>query len=74
MCVTLLNPLNVYATNEDIHVEEQPFIETEVTVLDEDKSERTEYSKDFIMSDKSVQKIIYSIPVHYQEDGEWMSI
>ena len=61
MCVTLINPMNVYATGDDILPEEQTLTEIEATVLEEDESQRSEYSKDFIMSDKAVQKIIYSL-------------
>ena len=74
MCDTLLNPMNVHATGGDILPEEQTLTETEVTVLEEDESQRSEYSKDFIMSDKTMQKIIYSVPVHYNDNGEWKEI
>lgn len=44
------------------------------TVLRELEGEREEKVKHFLMSDHSVQAVLYSEPVHYQEDGEWKEI
>lgn len=44
------------------------------TVLCELEGEREEKVKHFLMSDHSVQAVLYSEPVHYQEDGEWKDI
>ncbi|MFV0342783.1 MAG: DNRLRE domain-containing protein [Anaerocolumna sp.] len=42
--------------------------------LGEIESERSAYEKHFYMSDRSIQAVIYSEPVHYLEDGEWKEI
>ena len=55
-------------------IEGEPIEENNVILLEEDESLREEYSKTFILSDKTYQKIIYSIPVHYKEDDEWKEI
>ena len=62
MTVCQLTPVrSTYALEED----------TEVVILGEDVSLREESSKTFILSDKTMQKVIYSIPVHFEENGEW---
>lgn len=48
--------------------------EIEPIILNEDISERNEYEKTFVMSDKSMQTILYSIPIHYEENGIWEEI
>ena len=55
-------------------IEGEPIEENNVILLEEDESLREEYSKTFILSDKTYQKIIYSIPVHYKENDEWKEI
>jgi len=70
MTICSLTPANsVYAVEEQTSQQE-----TEVIVLAEDESLRDESSKTFILSDKTMQKVIYSIPVHYEENGEWKEI
>jgi len=60
MTICSLTPANsVYAVEEQTSQQE-----TEVIVLAEDESLRDESSKTFILSDKTMQKVIYSIPVH----------
>ena len=48
--------------------------EIETYVLEEEESLREESSKTFLMSDGSHQKIIYSLPVHYEENNKWNEI
>ena len=71
ICTTIcqLTPIRTtYALEEDINEE------AEVVILGEDVSLREESSKTFILSDQTYQKVIYSIPVHYEENGEWKEI
>ena len=48
--------------------------ETDAYILEEDESKREESSKSFLMSDGSTQKVIYSLPVHYENEGEWIDV
>ena len=43
-------------------------------VLGEIEGERSEYIKRFLMSDHTIQAVVYSEPVHYYEDGAWKDI
>ena len=47
--------------NEDNHAE----------ILYEDISKRDEYSKHFRMSDGTYQAVMYEMPVHIEQNGEW---
>ena len=38
------------------------------------ESERGEYSKDFRRADGAVERVIYSDPVHFEQNGEWQTI
>jgi len=38
------------------------------------ESERGEYSKDFRREDGAVERVIYSDPVHFEQNGEWQTI
>lgn len=68
MTICLLTPIEgVQALNEGS-------IPSEVVVLSEDETLRDASSKTFLMSDKSLKKVIYSVPVHYLENGEWKEI
>ena len=58
----------------EIDPEEEIIEEQESIILNEDESQRDETSKTFIMSDKSIQKVLYTIPVHYEEEGKWKEI
>ena len=58
----------------EIDPKEEISEEQEAVILNEDESLRDETSKTFIMSDKSIQKVLYTIPVHYEEDGKWKEI
>ncbi|HHV11341.1 MAG TPA: RHS repeat protein [Clostridiales bacterium] len=44
------------------------------TLLYELRDERDENEKRFLMSDNTVQAVVYPQPVHYYEDGEWKDI
>ena len=57
------------AVVEDIAVED-----IEPTIVQELEEERTENTKQFLMSDHTVKAIMYSEPVHYEEDGKWYDI
>ena len=47
---------------------------TEPTILCEDVSLREENVKHFLMSNHTYRAVVYSTPVHYQQDGEWVDI
>ena len=44
------------------------------TVVAEDISKRTEFSKEFVLSDGSRQMMLYPQPVHYMKDSKWQDI
>lgn len=46
----------------------------EPVVVQELEDERTENTKHFLMSDQSIKAVVYSEPVHYEEDGKWYDI
>ena len=48
--------------------------EREVSVVGEDESRREENVKHFILSDGSRRAVLYSEPVHYEENGKWKDI
>ncbi|MDF2511620.1 MAG: wapA1, partial [Herbinix sp.] len=48
--------------------------DAEPTVLYELKDERKENEKRFLLSDNTVQAVVYSQPVHYYENDEWKDI
>ena len=64
---------HVYATGNEIE-NSLLYEQTDAYILEEDESLRDESSKSFLMSDGSTQKVIYSLPVHYESDGEWKDI
>ena len=47
---------------------------TEVQVLGEEISKRTEYSKDFLLSNGNHVVAVYADPIHYEKDGSWREI
>lgn len=51
-----------------------PVEETTATVMCEDVSLREENVKHFIMSNHTYRAVVYSAPVHYEKDGEWVDI
>ena len=75
-------PLQVFATNYD----ESPVISEDGTVLEGDgraedpyilgeiQEERTEYQKRFRLTDGSFSVAQFEVPVHYEDDGEWLEI
>lgn len=60
----------VFAVSPQVDEDQTP----EATLLNEDVDLREESTKTFVMSDKSYQTIVYSMPVHYFEDGTWKEI
>jgi RHS repeat-associated protein len=63
---------DAYSDNSVIQTDND--IQEEPTVLYELEDEREENSKRFLMSDHTIQAIMYSEPVHYSEEGEWKDI
>lgn len=51
-----------------------PITKTEPSILGEDTSKRTEFSKQFIRSDSSRLMVIYPEAVHYKKGGKWQDI
>ena len=73
MVVGLITPVrSVSALEEETETITQE--EVEPIIIGEDVSSRDESSKTFILSNQTYQTILYSIPVHYQEDGVWKEI
>ena len=72
MIIGLLSPIPSFALEEEEFSESE---DNEVYIIDEDETLRTESSKTFVMSDDSYQKVIYGVPVHFEDDsGEYQSI
>lgn len=44
----------------------------EAKIIAEDESKREENVKHFIMSDGTMQAAQYDVPVHFQQNGEWV--
>lgn len=65
-------PMTVYA-EDTYHGEEEVQIE-EPDMVCEVESERTEYTKHYLMTDGSYVAAVYSEPVHYLENGKWEEI
>ena len=55
-------------------VPEEAVVPEEVTVLEEVEESRTEYSKEFKLSNGLYAAAVYAAPVHYMEDGQWKEI
>ena len=67
----------VSATDETLSAESttiSPNDITEATVIGEIEANRTEYSKEFKMSNGLHMAVVYGEPVHYESDGEWAEI
>ena len=47
---------------------------SQANVIGEDESRRTADTKHFIMSDGSRRAVVYSFPVHYDNNGKWQEI
>jgi len=47
---------------------------TQATILQEDKTKRDEYTKEYLMSDGSRMLVVYPDQVHYEKEGEWREI
>jgi len=47
---------------------------TAASVVSEDTAKRDASVKTFLMSDGSYEAVMYSQPVHYQQDGQWVDI
>lgn len=61
---------NSSVTEETSANSEQP----EVEPVAEIKELRNENEKHFLMNDRSIQAVVYSQPVHYKVDDEWVDI
>ena len=47
---------------------------TEVTVLEEIEENRTQFSKEFLLSSGLHMTAVYATAVHYEQDGQWLDI
>ena len=75
MVITMIQPKIIMATEpEEVIVTEDDSIKNESVIKYEDLTLREESSKTYVMSDGSYQKVMYSIPVHYEENDEWNEI
>ncbi len=63
----MYDPNNVGETVEEYENEE-----SHADILYEDTSKRDEYSKHFRMSDGTYQAVMYEMPVHIEQNGEWL--
>ncbi len=77
--VMLLNmlPMQIYALELEATDTVKPVTgeaSQDVTVLGELTEKRTEYTKEFRLSDGLNLATVYAEPVHYQEDGQWKEI
>ena len=70
-------PLQIYALELDATDTVKPVTgqtSQEVTVLGEITEKRTEYTKEFRLSNGLNLATVYTQPVHYEEDGQWKEI
>jgi len=58
------------AVSQDIS--EEPFETEPVKILSEDTERREENIKHFRMSDGTIQAAQYAIPVHFEQNGQWV--
>ena len=63
--------LDVPITTEDLALED---IEVPVEVVGEDLTRRSEYGKEFLLSNGLHLVAVYPTPVHYKENGQWEEI
>ncbi|MDE5984728.1 MAG: DNRLRE domain-containing protein, partial [Eubacterium sp.] len=71
LCITSFPVASIAKENEemaDIEEDVEPY------VLQELEEYRTIDTKQFLMSDHTVQAVMYNEPVHYEENGEWEDI
>ena len=73
-CISMTMISINYTINAIEIAEDTTELQEEVSIISEDISEREEGTKTFIMSDGTRQKILYPVPVHYNENGEWKEI
>lgn len=66
-------PCVAFAEGEK-NVENDTSYSQEAYPLTELVNERTENSKRFLMSDKSIKAVVYSNAVHYSDNGKWQDI
>jgi RHS repeat-associated protein len=67
------NTVSTYSEEPEVSTEDKNTLEEPIALYELD-DEREENVKRFLMSDHTVQAILYSEPVHYMEDGEWKDI
>lgn len=71
IAVTVI-PMGAYAADSDEPAQAQNEAEEAAYVLEEETELRTENTKYFRMSDGTVQAAQYSVPVHFEQNGEWV--
>ena len=86
LCMTILTtmlPLQSFAQEAGEEAQPAPLIdsldptdskEPESRILEELPEKRDAYSKRFVTENKSEIAAVYSVPVHYEKDGEWEEI
>lgn len=80
--ITVTSPVSIMASPTDIteltEVSEQEIAEDDISseekayILYEDTDKREESTKYFRMSNGSIQAAQYSVPVHFEQNGEWV--
>ena len=63
-------PLDGFAALAEQIVEESKLI----TVVEELEEYRTEFSKTYLKSDGTLESVVSSNAIHYEQDGEWVEI
>lgn len=79
--ITVTSPISIMASPTDVTesaeiseqeiAEEDTSSEEEAYILYEDTDMRDESTKYFRMSDGTLQAAQYSVPVHFEQNGEW---
>ena len=74
-------PMQIFATGNTATAEQQALMAVNpesksitTQIIGEVTEKRTEYSKEFLLSDGSMVAAVYADPIHYEEDGTWQEI
>lgn len=73
LCICIVSfPIISMADTDDKSLDDEENMEP--YALQELDEYRTANTKQFLMSDNSIQAVMYNEPVHYNENGEWKDI
>ena len=67
-------PVTTENISSGVDTPETAEISEDMEVIGEDASRRDAYTKHYVLSDGSRRAVMYSEPVHYEEDGQWKDI